>query len=615
MSESYENEKNDKDQKVILTSVESQNSIKKEDSGICLAKSQDCGISPDSNEYNNNNATKSDELEYLSSPDSGHQDNSFSISECCKKEIIFDKNTENESDLSINDKLESVELQTKYNDESSFIGSSEIDHFDSDTNEMSDQDDTMSTTSADSKERNSDDQDYNCIPNVPKPSHKWIACKEIINRQYGTSNRYINDLFRLQNYGSLYSVEHLQLFNKLTHHEGCVNALHFNATGTRLVSGSDDLNIVIWDWGKGKPVLVYESGHRNNVFQAKFLPLSGDCHIVSCGRDGQIRIGELSTTGICKNTRRLAQHRGGVHKLALQMDSPHSFMSCGEDAIIFEIDLREEKPKRILQCLQNDKKIPLYSIFINPNKSYEFAAGGRDRYIRIYDKRYISNEGKPMKLYCPRHLFDNSEIRADVTCVVYNHNGSEILASYNDEDIYTFDLYNEDEFQYLHRYRGHRNNHTVKNVNYFGPKSEYIISGSDCSGIYFWDSSTEHIVQYMNGDDADVVNCLEPHPSCPILATCGLDCDIKIWMPSSENLPDFSKLKAQTSANLKERDEDRKRGSPDGIDGQMLWLFVQHVHQTARRRARMEHQEGSNSDGSESEDEFELPNAIQCTQS
>ncbi|XP_023216103.1 DDB1- and CUL4-associated factor 8-like [Centruroides sculpturatus] len=611
MSESCEKKTDDKNQNFVLPPITLQELIKEDN--FCLEKAQDGNKSTDSFECNNE--TKSEELDYLNNSDSDHQENSFFTSESYENELICDKSVENHSKLSINEKstIESTESQCN-DDDSSFVENSENDNLnDSNFCEAISQDEARSTSSNNSTE-SSDDDDYNCIPDVPKPSHKWNACKEVLNRQYGTSNRYINDLFRLRNYGSLYTVEHLQLFTKLACHEGCVNALHFNNTGNRLVSGSDDLNIVIWDWAKSTSVLSYESGHRNNVFQAKFLPLCGDCHIVSCGRDGQIRLGELSTTGLYENTKHLAQHRGGVHKLALELDSPHTFLSCGEDAVVFEIDLREEKPEKLIQCTENEKNIPLYSVFVNPNKSYEFALGGRDCYIRIYDKRYISNEGKPMNKYCPRHLVD-SDIRADVTSVVYNYNGHEILASYNDEDIYTFDLNNEDVLQYKHKYRGHRNNHTVKNVNYFGPKSEYIISGSDCSNIYFWDSDTEHIVQCLNGVEADLVNCLEPHPSCPILATSGLRCDIKIWMPSSENLPNYVAIKDQTSANLKERQEEIKRGYVDGINRQMWSFFVQNIRLAARRRARQRHQDDSNSNDTDSEDELEVPHIIQCTQS
>ena len=55
--------------------------------------------------------------------------------------------------------------------------------------------------------------------------------------------------------------------------------------------------------------------HILNLIQAKFMPFSGDCHVVSCARDGQVRLAELSLTGICKNTKKLAQHRGAAHKV------------------------------------------------------------------------------------------------------------------------------------------------------------------------------------------------------------------------------------------------------------------------------------------------------------
>lgn len=92
-----------------------------------------------------------------------------------------------------------------------------------------------------------------------------------------------------------------------------------------------------------------------------------------------------------------------------------------------------------------------------------------------------------------------------VTCAVYNHNGSEVLASYNDEDIYLFDT-KAKEGDYVHFYQGHRNRATIKGVNFFGPKSEFIISGSDCGYVYFWEKSSEAIVQFLRADDNGVVS-------------------------------------------------------------------------------------------------------------
>lgn len=52
------------------------------------------------------------------------------------------------------------------------------------------------------------------------------------------------------------------------------------------------------------------------------MPYSGDCHVISCARDGQVRLGELSLTGICKGTKKLAQHKGAAHKVCCVLCDP-----------------------------------------------------------------------------------------------------------------------------------------------------------------------------------------------------------------------------------------------------------------------------------------------------
>lgn len=566
--------------------------MKKDDSGIYMEKvSNDISDESDDEIKSNENTEESHKMSGQNSPDSGHPDSSFSIG--------------------------TVEHKDVYDSLSEFLQKDKVQEDNKKAIEDSDED-FLSTKSDEHVKVSSDDDndDYDPTPETERPKHKWFLCKEVINRQYGTSNRYSNDWFRFNSYRSLHMVERLELMYKMKKHEGCVNSLHFNNTGTRLVSGSDDLNIVLWDWTINEPVLLYESGHRSNVFQAKFMPLSGDCHLVSCARDGQVRLAELSSTGVCKGTRKLAQHRGAVHKLALIFDTPHTFLTCGEDALVYEVDLRKNKPEKLVIC-KEDQKVPLYTIYVNPSNSYEFAVGGRDHIVRIYDKRYIRGDQSTLKKFCPHHLV-NSDVRANVTSLVYNYNGSEILASYNDEDIYTFNSQHSDGAEYTHKYRGHRNNQTVKGVNYFGSKSDYIMSGSDCGYIFFWEHDSEHIVHCTYGDEGGVVNCLEPHPTSPFLATSGLDDDIKIWVPSCEHPPDLSSIKARICNNVKEREEERKHHEPDTIDGQMLWFLLQQLQRSARRRAQMEgHQTDSSSESSDTEEDEDADNsnAIQCSQS
>lgn len=52
--------------------------------------------------------------------------------------------------------------------------------------------------------------------------------------------------------------------------------------------------------------------------------------------------------------------------------------------------------------------------------------------------------------------------------------------------------------------------------------------------MFIWDRYTCEIVMLLRGDN-HVVNCIQPHPSLPLLATSGVDRDFKLWSP---RLPD-----------------------------------------------------------------------------
>ena len=114
-------------------------------------------------------------------------------------------------------------------------------------------------------ELSSDFEDELLSKPLPKP--KWHAIPQLRARELGTpKNRqdFCNGAI-----GSVHLVSRFEKYCELKKHEGCVNTLHFNQGGNLLASGSDDLEVVLWDWAKQKPVLAYESGHRSNVFQVR----------------------------------------------------------------------------------------------------------------------------------------------------------------------------------------------------------------------------------------------------------------------------------------------------------------------------------------------------------
>ncbi|KAK4803231.1 hypothetical protein SAY86_001434 [Trapa natans] len=371
--------------------------------------------------------------------------------------------------------------------------------------------------------------------------------------------------FKLQQSASEDVVQRFEIYKKLEKHRGCVNTVSFNYDGDILISGSDDRRVILWDWAAGKSKLSFYSGHVSNIFHAKFMPYTDDRSIVTCAADGQVRYSQILESGEVKISL-LAKHEGGAHKLAIEPGSPHVFYSCGEDGLVQHFDLRTETATELFSCRLTQERrrytpiIHLNAIAIDPRDPNLFSVAGSDEYARLYDIRMYQsdgtpNSGQPVNYFCPSHLIGD---RVGITGLAYSDN-SELLASYNDESIY---LFTHDmglgpnpcqQFSKSLRkgkkgqtsslfsgladkptpqvYKGHRNCETVKGVGFFGPKSEYVVSGSDCGRIFIWKKGGE-LIRIMEADK-DIVNCIEAHPHTPVLASSGIEDDIKIWTPTA----------------------------------------------------------------------------------
>ncbi|CAL0332268.1 unnamed protein product [Lupinus luteus] len=400
---------------------------------------------------------------------------------------------------------------------------------------------------------------------------------DIFRREFGFSH---HTAFSRRFSASQDIVKKLNLYGKLNGHEGCVNAVEFNSSGDMLVSGSDDRQVMLWNWASKTKLLEYPSGHSDNIFQTKIMPFTDDSKIVTSAGDGQVRLGLLREDGKV-DTSALGKHRGCVYKLAVEPGSPHILYSCGEDGFIQHYDLRSSSATRLFSCSSsagNDKhpprKIRLNSIVVDSRNPCYFAVGGSDEYARVYDIRTCQwdaseDSDKPVSTFCPQHLIESHDVH--ITALAYS-SSSELLVSYNDELIYLFeknvgfgssssssaaseDLKNHQEAQV---YAGHRNAQTIKGVNFFGPNDEYVLSGSDCGHIFIWKKKGAELVRLMVGDQ-HVVNQLEPHPHIPILATCGIENNVKIWAPLASDIPPLPvNVKEITKANRQGR-EDRSR--------------------------------------------------------
>ncbi|XP_023511970.1 DDB1- and CUL4-associated factor 8 [Cucurbita pepo subsp. pepo] len=444
---------------------------------------------------------------------------------------------------------------------------------------------------------------------------------EICSREIGTA--------RSRNFSRRFSaseiiVKQLNLEKKLNGHDGCVNAVEFNSTGDLLVSGSDDCKVILWDWARNSERFSYPSGHLDNIFQTKIMPFTNDQKIVTSAADGKVRLGQVLDDGRVV-AKMLGEHQGSVHELAVEPGSPHILYSCGEDGLVQHFDLRNSSAIKLFYCTsfaerskQPPKVVGLNAIVNDPRNPNYFALGGSDEYARLYDLRNcgggaFSTSNRVLDTFCPHHLIQTNNFH--ITGLAFS-NSSELLVTYSDELIYLFHknmglgpspltVSSENLLRKLKRpqvYSGHRNSATVKGVNFFGPNSEYVVSGSDCGHIYIWKKKGAVLVKLMVGD-RNVVNHIEPHPHLPILATCGIEKNVKIWTPMACDVPPLP-------GDIEQIMESNRQGREDHSRVTLTPDVIMHVLRLQRRQASAftERRYSAGDIGSDEDNEWEAQN-------
>ncbi|KAK9506953.1 hypothetical protein O3M35_008795 [Rhynocoris fuscipes] len=113
---------------------------------------------------------------------------------------------------------------------------------------------------------------------------------------------------------------------------------------------------------------------------------------------------------------------------------------------------------------------------------------------------------------------------------IENHMDDDIKNARGESSSESSDDVNKTKKQYFkQKYTGHRNARTmIKEATFWG--DDYVISGSDCGHVFMWERESAALRMLLQADH-HVVNCVQPHPYLPILATSGIDYDVKLWAP------------------------------------------------------------------------------------
>ncbi|XP_039097835.1 DDB1- and CUL4-associated factor 6 isoform X3 [Hyaena hyaena] len=244
-------------------------------------------------------------------------------------------------------------------------------------------------------------------------------------------------------------IQRLKLEATLNVHDGCVNTICWNETGEYILSGSDDTKLVISNPYSRKVLTTVRSGHRANIFSAKFLPCTNDKQIVSCSGDGVIFYTNVEQDAETNRQCQFTCHYGTTYEIMTVPSDPHTFLSCGEEGTVRWFDTRIKT-----SCTKEDCKDDILincrraatSVAICPPTPYYLAVGCSDSSVRIYDRRMLGTRATGnyagrgttgmAARFIPSHL-NNKSCR--VTSLCYSEDGQEVLVSYSSDYIYLFD--------------------------------------------------------------------------------------------------------------------------------------------------------------------------------
>jgi WD40 repeat protein len=179
-------------------------------------------------------------------------------------------------------------------------------------------------------------------------------------------------------------LQSLRRTDVLEGHDGCVNRLAWNESGSMLASASDDLKVLLWPFNywsdpagsAGRPFEV-STMHSGNIFGVGFLPRSHSSLIITGSMDGLVQLhrlergdlcdqmpvrqssrqhgetgsvplggdmeGEvhhLSPTRVATHTQTFSCHTDRVKDVEVCLHEPSLFWSCGEDGTVRQFDIR-----------------------------------------------------------------------------------------------------------------------------------------------------------------------------------------------------------------------------------------------------------------------------------
>ena len=289
-----------------------------------------------------------------------------------------------------------------------------------------------------------------------------------------------------------------KLLQTLNGHSKTVNSVAYSPDGTKIVSGSDDETIKIWDANKGEHLQTLR-GHADYVNSVAYSP--DGTKIISGSLDKTVKIWDANI-GQCLQT--LKGHSSYVFSVAYSPDGT-KIVSGSWDKTIKIWDANTGECLETLVGHSND----VLSLAFSPDGT-KIISGSADKTVKIWDA--ITGQ-------CLQTLKGHSY---GVWSVAYSPDGTKIISGSTDK---TVKIWDANTGECLKTLEGHSESF---NSVAFSPDGTKIISGSLDKTIKIWDANTGQCLKTLKGH-SESVNSVAYSPDGTKIISGSFDDTIKIW--------------------------------------------------------------------------------------
>ncbi|KAK6988521.1 WD40 repeat-like protein [Favolaschia claudopus] len=287
-------------------------------------------------------------------------------------------------------------------------------------------------------------------------------------------------------------------------HSSWVSSVAFSHDSTRVVSGSGDCTVRIWDSQTGTIVAGPFEGHSNPINSVAFSHDS-TC-VVSGSGDGTVRIWDSQTGAVIAGP--FQGHSDRINSVAFSHDSTHVVSGSGDGTV----RIWDAKSGVIAAGPFEGHTDAISSVAFSPD-STRVVSGSGDFTVRIWD----SQTGAVVAGPCKGH-------RDRIISVAFSHDGTNVVSGSYDCTAYIWD--SKTGAIVAGPFEGHSDR--ISSVAFSHDSSRIVSGSSDCT-VRIWDSQTDVVPVGLLEAHTDWVSSVAFSHDSTWVASGSSDRTVRIW--------------------------------------------------------------------------------------